>query len=166
MTPMFFIYQDGFKQISLPPFEPNKLNVELINVTSCDDGVYITTDINLEEAVTQLNQFIGHPVTEIYCDSNSIEDGSHFRGAMISKGNHQEKVIYLDFYKESEIQYEKGLYLHNHRKKETYQIEAIKENGFTLLDVHGALFEVSDLSAFRSARKIEREQFQLVTNKA
>ncbi|AKA44394.1 hypothetical protein [Paenibacillus polymyxa] len=128
--------------------------------------MYITTNIDFEEAVTKLNKFIGYPVTEIFCDSNSIEDGGHFRGAMILRGSYQERVIYLDFYKESEIKYEKGLYLHDQRAKETFQIESIKEKGYTLIDVRGELFEVSDLSAFRIASKIEREQFQLVTNKA
>ncbi|MEC2463872.1 hypothetical protein P9X10_02995 [Bacillus cereus] len=96
--PLFFIYQNGFRQISLPPTQEGYRNPRIINITSCDDGCLLTVSENIEEVVEELNKFKDHPIVEIYCDENEVSNkGYKLKGASISKGNVGEKVIYLEF---------------------------------------------------------------------
>ncbi|MGF2716530.1 hypothetical protein ACQUY5_30680, partial [Bacillus cereus] len=96
--PLFFIYQNGFRQISLPPKQDGYRNFEIINITSCDDGCLVTVEGNMEEVVEKLNQFKNYPITEIYCDTNEIASkGYKLEGASIRKGNVGEDVIYLEY---------------------------------------------------------------------
>ncbi|AFQ29887.1 hypothetical protein P4493_05440 [Bacillus thuringiensis] len=96
--PLFFIYQNGFRQISLPPKQEGFRNFDIIQLTSCDDGCLITVEGNMEEVARELSTFVGYPIVEIYCDTNEITNyGYTLKGASIRKGNVGEKVIYLDF---------------------------------------------------------------------
>lgn len=96
--PLFFIYQNGFRQISLPPKEDGHRNTEIINLTSCDDGCLLTVEGNMKNYVDKLNKFKSHPIVEIYCDENEISNkGYKLKGASIRKGNVGEDVIYLEF---------------------------------------------------------------------
>ena len=61
------IFEKGFKKISLP-------NSYIINITSCDDGCYITTK-NINKDLEELNKFIGLPIYDIFLDDNSISAG-------------------------------------------------------------------------------------------
>ena len=85
---ILFIYQKGFRQISLP-------NKEIINITSCDGGCFITTERNLKEAEKLLNKYIGLPIYEIWCDTNRIITGSILEKAEIRK--HAEYEIESDY---------------------------------------------------------------------
>jgi hypothetical protein len=103
--PIFFIYKFGFREISLPPFEQGDIyqgtfldNYGIIKITTCDDGVLITTEEPMEQAVDKLNRFIGRKVINIHCDDNKIIEDGYFKGANITKGNHREKVIFLDWW--------------------------------------------------------------------
>lgn len=96
-NPLFFIYQNGFRQISLPPKQEGYNNFETINITSCADGCLITVDGDMEEVAAKLNEFKDHPVVNIYCDTNSISEGDVFLGASVQKGNYNGEVIYLNY---------------------------------------------------------------------
>ncbi|MBX9158458.1 hypothetical protein ACTFR8_22955 [Bacillus cereus group sp. MYBK15-3] len=95
--PLFFIYQNGFRQISLPPKQEGYRNFETINITSCTDGCLVTVDGDMEEAADKLNEFINHPVVNIYCDTNSISEGDVFLGAKVQKSNYNGELIYLNY---------------------------------------------------------------------
>jgi hypothetical protein len=155
--PLFFINQSGFHQISLPPRHVRENNFDVINITSCDDGVLITTDMDFEVAVEKLNEFTGHPVVEIWCDTNEIEDGGYFRGAEITTGNYGERVICLHWWKETQVEYKKDQYLYCHQQKETFQIEEVEAQGFVLRNARGDLKRESNLTAYRFATMKERE---------
>lgn len=93
-VPVFFIFQKGFRQISLPPKERN-LKSEIINIISCDDGCLIETDIELHEACEKINYFIGRDVVSIYCDSNTISSNSILTECYLTKGNYGEDCIMI-----------------------------------------------------------------------
>ncbi|PHE64160.1 hypothetical protein COF68_04750 [Bacillus toyonensis] len=96
--PLFFIYQNGFRQISLPPKGDSHRNFTIINITSCDDGCLLTVEGNMKETVNKLNKFKGYPIVEIYCDTNETSNnGYKLKGASIRKGNVGEDVIYLEY---------------------------------------------------------------------
>ncbi|MFJ8531188.1 hypothetical protein [Bacillus sp. NPDC094106] len=95
--PLFFIYQNGFRQISLPPKQEGYRNFEVLNLSSCDDGCLVTVDGDMLSVAEKLNEFINHPIVNIYCDTNSIVEGDVFLGAKVQKGNHGEQVIYLNY---------------------------------------------------------------------
>ncbi|HHT7008737.1 TPA: hypothetical protein ACTZ3A_001276 [Bacillus cereus] len=95
--PLFFIYQNGFSQISLPPKQEGYRNFEVIHLTSCDDGCLVTVDADMLLVAEELNKFINYPIVNIYCDTNSIVVGDVFMGANVRKGNFGEQVIYLNY---------------------------------------------------------------------
>ena len=86
----FFILQSGFKQIIMP-------NGKVINLKTCDDGCYIEVEGDMEEVTKELNQFIGHTIIYICCDSNSIMTFGYFNGAEIVKhlGYYEYKAIWI-----------------------------------------------------------------------
>ncbi|MFF2531362.1 hypothetical protein ACFVS2_20880 [Brevibacillus sp. NPDC058079] len=158
--PLYFIYQSGFRQISFPPRNDHEINYDVITITSCDDGVLITTDMDFEIAKEKLDEFVGYPVVEIWCDSHEIKEAGYFRGAEITSGNYGERVISLNWWKESEVSYQKGLFLYSHPLKETFQINEVNENCFVLLTVDGTLKQELNLTTYRFANMDEREQFK------
>lgn len=95
--PLIFIYQDGFRQISLPPTTPYMRNLEIIQVTSCSDGFDITTNLPSVEAVNKLNQFQGEKVVQVFCDTNRISNDGIFKGAEIAIGEHGREVVRLNW---------------------------------------------------------------------
>jgi hypothetical protein len=164
-TPIFFIYQNGFRQISLPPRNSTGNNPDVITITSCDDGVLITTDEAFEKTVVKLNEFVGYPITEIWCDNNSIAVGDYFRGAVIKRGNYDEKVICLHFYGETHIKYKAGLYLYSQRQEATFCIKEVQKTGFLLINENDESIEVTDLTDYRIASMDERAQYQMNQSK-
>jgi hypothetical protein len=76
----FFICQFGWRQIILP-------DGKVINLTSCDEGVAITVEGDLDTLMSvadRMNEFKGCLVTEINCDSNEIiVSASVFTGATV-----------------------------------------------------------------------------------
>lgn len=93
--PIFFIYQSGFRQISLPPENEHMNNLQIINITSCDDGCRIITDIDTREVWTKLNKFQGRKIVEIWCDTNEIRDGGVFEVAELRDDGYGLKSIRL-----------------------------------------------------------------------
>lgn len=75
---IFFILQNGFRQISLP-------NEEVINITSCDGGCFLTTERDLKESEVLLNKYIGLPIYYVCCDENYIHTGTVLSEAKIVK---------------------------------------------------------------------------------
>lgn len=67
MKKVICILEKGFKKIALP-------NGEVINITSCDDGCYITTN-NIKKDIERINNYIGLPIYEVFLDNNYIEKG-------------------------------------------------------------------------------------------
>jgi hypothetical protein len=67
MNKIICILEKGFSKIALP-------NGDVINITSCDDGCYITTD-NMEKDIEAINKYVGLPVYEIALDNNCISKG-------------------------------------------------------------------------------------------
>ena len=94
-TSVFFIFQNGFKQISLPAEELGKCNTEVIDVISCDDGCLIETEIPLTEACEKISKFIGYEVFEINCDTNVITKGHILTECYLTKGDHGEDCIMI-----------------------------------------------------------------------
>lgn len=159
-TPLFFIYQNGFRQISLPPKEAHMQNPEVISLTSCDDGVLVTTEMDFKEAVQKLNAFIGHPVTEICCDTNEIHDAGFFRGAELTNGNYGERVIGLNWWKDNRPKWEVGHYVQNDLTEKTFKIQDIVLSQYVLKDIDGKLHEFTNLHEFRFATQKNRTAYQ------
>lgn len=67
MSKIICILEKGFKKIALP-------NGYVIDITSCDDGCYITTK-NMKKDIDEINKYIGTPVYEVLLDNNYIEKG-------------------------------------------------------------------------------------------
>lgn len=78
MKKFFFINQSGWKQIVLP-------TGEVIDITSCDDGCYITTKDDMNEVVQKLNKFPNTPIIDIDCDHNEIGHNTIFKNAYITE---------------------------------------------------------------------------------
>ncbi|MFE6075663.1 hypothetical protein ACFVQB_14420 [Paenibacillus sp. NPDC057886] len=95
--PLFFIYQSGFRQISLPPENEHMNNLQIINITSCDGGCRITTDTDTREVWTKLNKFKGRKIVEIWCDTNEIHDGGVFEEAVLRDDGYGSHSISLNF---------------------------------------------------------------------
>lgn len=86
-APLFFIYQNGFRQISLPPSENEYRNTDVINIIECDDGCLINTE-NLKEDYEKLKKYIGCKVVDIWCDSNEIMDMGILTECSLTKDNY------------------------------------------------------------------------------
>lgn len=164
-TPIFFIYQRGFRQISLPHTEAHMQNPEIIQLTSCDDGVLVTTEMDFDEAVRKLNAFIGHPVTSIYCDTNEIREDGIFRGAEITTGNYEEKVISLHWWEDNRPKWEAGHYLQNDLLDETFQIHEVLDSEYALKDISGNIRIFPHLHEFRFASYNNRINYQSQTER-
>lgn len=67
MSKIICILEKGFSKISLP-------NGYVIDITSCDDGCYITTK-DIENDINEINKYIGLPIYEVILDNNKIEKG-------------------------------------------------------------------------------------------
>lgn len=67
MDKIICIYEKGFKKIALP-------NGYVVDVTSCDDGCFITTE-DMEHDVKEINKYIGLPIYEVILDNNFIQKG-------------------------------------------------------------------------------------------
>lgn len=61
------ILEKGFSKIALP-------DGYVIDITSCDDGCYITTN-DLEKDIGEINKYVGLPIYEVILDNNYIEKG-------------------------------------------------------------------------------------------
>lgn len=96
--PIIFIFQNGFRQISLPPLEEGWRNPEVIELTSCDDGCKVTTVLPHEEVVEKMNAFIGRKIMNVHCDSNEISENDRvFGGAKIVHSEENGESIVIDW---------------------------------------------------------------------
>jgi len=84
--PIIFTFKRGFRSITLP-------TGDFIEVTSCDDGCYITTD-DIQGDCDMIALFIGHPVKEVYCD-----DGTERTGYVLEKCKIVDHTAYENRYK-------------------------------------------------------------------
>ncbi|MEQ6355165.1 hypothetical protein ABNX05_11100 [Lysinibacillus sp. M3] len=92
-NPLIFIYQFGFKQISLPPTKAGMNNFDVINIASCEDGHLIKTKEPIEESYLKLKEMIGKEVVSIYCDTNDITSLGILKSCVMTKDDFDSDVI-------------------------------------------------------------------------
>ena len=73
---VYFMLHHGFQKIILP-------DGYVVDIESCDDGCYITTEQPMQEACDRIAKFIGSQVVQICCDSNEVRQGYVLRKAKI-----------------------------------------------------------------------------------
>lgn len=93
--PLIFIYQFGFKQISLPPEKVGMNNFEVIDIYKCEDGCRIQTTGELQEDFKKLQKLIGRKVIKVYCDTNTIDDSCHLTECRITTNEHSSEEIFI-----------------------------------------------------------------------
>ena len=67
MDKIICILEKGFTKIALP-------NGYVVNITSCDNGCYITTD-DMVKDIKEINKYVGLPIYEVALDNNCINKG-------------------------------------------------------------------------------------------
>lgn len=95
-TSVFFICENGLRRILLPPTEEYGRSVP-INLTTCSDGCYVETEMDISVAVDKMNEFKGKPITWIHLDTNEIDVRGTFNGATVKISEFDNPFIYLDY---------------------------------------------------------------------